>query len=231
MPPHPFEEDPAEHRGGRGGVRGREGQGRRAVRPAGRAGVEAEPAEPEHPRPQEHERDVGGVVRLVGEVALPPAEEHRPRQGRPPGRHVDHRPAGEVLHAPLVQEPLGVPGPVGQRAIDDQAEQDHEQQVGREPDPLGERAGDQGRRDDRELELEQGEDQERDRLGQVGMRRLAHAVEHEEGERVADQPLAADVLPERQAEPDEDPEQADDPQRDHALEHRRDHVLEATIPP
>ena len=57
------------------------------------------------------------------------------------------------------------------------------------------------------------------------MSRLADAVKHQEGQRIADH--TTDVVAERQAEADDDPDQADDAQRDHALKHRRDDVLEA----
>ena len=224
-PLHPVEEHPAEHRGGRGRVGRRERQRRRAGGRHRRAGVEAEPAEPEHAGAENHERDVGRVVALVGEMALPATQDHRSGQRREARRHVHHRPAGEVHHAPLVQDPVGMPRPVRQRRVDEQAEQDHEQQIGREPHPLGERARDQGRRDDRELELKHREDQQRNRRRQRGVSRFADAVEHEERQRIADH--AADVVAERQAEADHDPDKADDAQRDHALKHRRDDVLEA----
>ena len=100
-----------------------------------------------------------------------------------------------------------------------------EQQVAGEVDALGERPGDQRRRDDRELQLEQREQQQRDRRRQRRMRRAADAVEHEEGERVADQPVVA--VAEREAEADHHPQHRDDAERDDALEHRGDDVLEA----
>jgi hypothetical protein len=51
----------------------------------------------------------------------------------------------------------------------------------------------------------------------------ADVAEHEERRRVADH--AADVVAERQAEPDHDPENADDDHRHQTLQHRRDDVL------
>ena len=80
---------------------------------------------------------------FIGQVALATAQEYRAGQGRQPGRHVHDRAAGKVLHTPLEEDSLGMPGPVRQRTVNEQAEQDHEQKIGREPHPLGERSGDQ----------------------------------------------------------------------------------------
>ena len=163
---------------------------------------------------------------------LLPAQDHGSGQGRKARRHVDHGAAGKVLHAPLEEHSLGMPGPVRQRAVDQEAPQHQEQKICRKPHTLGERAGDQGRRDDRELELEHREDQQGNRqlerrfAGPQGDCPVTHIVEHEEGERVADQSPAADVVAERQPKAHEDPDQADHAQRDHALQHGRDNVLE-----
>ena len=56
----------------------------------------------------------------------------------------------------------------------------------------------------------------------------AHVREHEGRQRVADD--AVDAVAERQAEPDHDPQDADDRHRHEALEHRRDDVLRADHP-
>ena len=85
--------------------------------------VEAEPAEPEHARAEQHERDVGGHV-LAAVVEQPaPAEDERARQRGEARRHVDDGAAGEVEHAPLAQEAVGMPRPVRERAVDEQAEE------------------------------------------------------------------------------------------------------------
>ena len=222
---HPVPEHPAEHGRGRGGVRGGEGHGGRAVGPQGRAGVEAEPPEPEHARAEQHERDVGRGVGVVIDVALAAPEEEGPGEGGEAGRHVDDRAAREVLHAPLVQEALGVPGPVGQRRVDHQAEQDHEQQVGREPHPLRERAGDERGGDDRELELEEREHHQRHGGRELRVRGLGHPVEHEEGPGVAD--VAAERVAESDAEAADQPDERADAERNDALEHGGDDVLVA----
>ena len=147
----------------------------------------------------------------------------RAGQGGQPRGHVDDRAAGEVEHAPLPEEALRVPGPVRQRRVDEEREQRHEDQVGAEPHALGKRAGDQRRRDDRELQLEEREQQHRNRRRQARIRRVADAAEHQVGERVADDALEA--VAEGEAEPHRDPQHADHPERDEALEHRRDDVL------
>ena len=118
-----------------------------------------------------------------------------------------------------------MPRPVCQRGVNKQAEQDHEKKIRREPHPFRERARDQGRRDDRKLELKHREDQQRNRRRKRGMSRFADSIKHQERQRISDH--ATDVVAERQAESDHNPHQADDAQRDHALKHRRDDVLEA----
>ena len=85
-----------------------------------RAGVEAEPAEPEHAGAEQDERDVGRDVRSrLARWILRRPRTIAPARAAKPGRHVDDRAAGEVHHAPLVEEAVGVPGPVGQRAVDE----------------------------------------------------------------------------------------------------------------
>ena len=147
------------------------------------------------------------------------------RQRREARGHVHDRAAGEVEHAPLPQEALRMPRPMRQRAVDEDAEQADEHQIGREAHALGKRAGDQRRRDDGELQLKHREEDERDRRRQIGMRRAADASEHEVGPRVADE--AVEAVAEAEAEADDDPEQRDHAQRDEALKHRRDDVLGA----
>ena len=78
----------------------------------------------------------------------------------------------------LPQPALRVPCHVRERRVDEEAEQDHEEQVAREPDPLGEGPGDERRGDDRELQLEQREEQQRDGRREVrvcGARRRRRA--------------------------------------------------------
>ena len=185
--------------------------------------VEAEPSEPEHAGPEDHERNVGRHMRSDALVNLPAAEHHRADERGQAGGRVDDRPAGEVQHAPLAEEPVRVPGPVRERTVDEEAEQADERDVAPEPHALGERPGDQRRRDDGELQVEEREEHQRDGGRQRCVRAEADVLEHEERARIADD--AAEAVAEREAEADDHPEQADDDHRDQALEHRRDDVL------
>ena len=109
----------------------------------------------------------------------------------------------------LCRNPSGCQVQCASGAVDEQAEQAHEQQVAREPHPLGERAGDQRRRDDRELQLEQREERPAESSARdPGASRRRRAVNMKKVQRVADH--AVDAVAERQAEADHDPEQADD---------------------
>ena len=96
---------------------------------AGPLAASAEPAlkpnQPNHsmPVPSSTNGMLAGVVRLLRQVDLAAAEDHRAGQRREARRHVHDRAAREVEHAPLCEEALGVPGPVGQRRVDEQAEE------------------------------------------------------------------------------------------------------------
>ena len=61
---------------------------------------------------------------------------------------MNHNAAGKVHHAPLAEQALGVPSAVGQRTIDEEAEEHHEHQIGRELHTLGKGAGDERRGND-----------------------------------------------------------------------------------
>ena len=110
-----------------------------------------------------------------------------------------------------------------ERRVDEHAEQAHEQEIAREAHALRERPGDERRRDDRELQLKQREHHQRDRGCEIRMRLRAHAREHEKGEGVANQTV--DAVAKGQAEPDDDPQDADDGHRHETLQHRGDDVL------
>ena len=223
------EEDPGEGGGGRGGVGGEEGRDGEVVGGERAAGVEAEPAEPEQAGADEHVGDVGGRVALALGVVLALAECDGAGEGGDTGRHVDDGSAGEVEHAPLAEEAVRVPGPVADRGVDQEREEDHEEEVAGELDPLGEGAGDERRRDDGELHLEEGEEGEGDGRGEGGVGGAADAAEEGEGGGVADEAgaLAAEAVAEGEREADGDPEDGDDGHGDEALEHGRDDVLRA----
>ena len=99
-----------------------------------------------------------------------------------------------------------------------------EQDERAEPLPLGERAGDECGRDGREHQLEPGEEDERDRRRIHGAGLEADVHESREVE-TADETPAVDVRPEREAEPDQDPDDADDREPEEAVHDRRENVL------
>ena len=75
------------------------------------------PNQPNHsmPVPRITNGMLAGVCGSPACVRLAAAQHHRARQRREAGRHVHDRAAGEVEHAPLVQEAVRVPRPVRQR--------------------------------------------------------------------------------------------------------------------
>ena len=158
-----------------------------------------------------------------------PAEHHRAGQRRQPGRHVHDRPAGEIEHAHAVQKPVRVPRPVREGAIDEDAEQAQEEEIARKAHPFGKRSGDQRRRDDGELELKQREDHQGDRGRQIRMCGHADMGEHEVGGRTPDD--AMEAVAEGEAEPHDDPQDADHRHGHKALKHRRHDVPRADHPP
>ena len=82
--------------------------------------------------------------------------------------HVHDGSACEIKHAPLAQQPVGMPRHVRERRVDEQGEQHQEQDVSGEAHPLREPAGDERRRDDRELELEHREQRQRNGGRELG---------------------------------------------------------------
>ena len=63
---------------------------------------------------------------------------------------------GKIYYTPAKEKPLGMPCHVGQRTVDKEKEEHHEEQVCREAHPLGKRPRNERGRDDGELHLEQG---------------------------------------------------------------------------
>ena len=223
-PPEVAGEDPGD--GGRGGrgVGDDEGVGGKPVGGDGRTRVEPEPAKPQEPRTQDGHRHV---------VRLHPVAVHGPMaddQGDDERRHaradVDHRAAGEIERAELVQPAVGGPDPVRQRGVDQDRPQDGEQDKRPEPLALGEGAGDERRGDRREHHLE-GREQDERHGGRVDRARLqADPTEQREVE-PADQSEAVDVRPECEREPDDDPHDADQGQAEEAVHDGRQHILAA----
>ena len=98
-----------------------------------RTGVEAKPAQPQQRSTQD---DVGNVARFRL-LVLATAQEDGTHQRCDAGRGVYHDATGEVLYVHAGKETVGVPGPVRQRAIHEDAEQDHEYRVGRKAYAFG----------------------------------------------------------------------------------------------
>ena len=72
---------------------------------------------------------MGGHLDRAGDVTVTSTEHGRAGQRGKPGRHVDDRAAGEIEDAPLPEKAIGVPRPVRQRRIYEDAEQTDEHQV------------------------------------------------------------------------------------------------------
>lgn len=91
-----------------------------------------------------------------------------------------------------------MPCPVGQRAVDEDAEEHHEHHVCGEAHTLGEGAGDKGWCDDGELHLEEGVEGQRYGGRYLLVRLGADVAEHEELRRVADESRTGNVIAECQ---------------------------------
>ncbi len=212
---NPLHNHPAQggDHGGQDGVQ--QGHGGDLVGGVGRAGVEADPAH------QQQGGADGGVDEVVGrhvlaaEAAARSHEQHAD-QARDAGIDVHHRAAGEVEHAGRPQE-TAAPDPVGDRAIDQDVPERHEQQEARELHPLGEGAGDQGRGDDGEGQLVAEEQELRQALGQAVGRVRPHAVQKDRIE-AADEGLQGfGRHAEGQGVADDEPEHGDDGRDGHLL--------------
>ena len=137
---------------------------------------------------------------------------------------MDDRAAGEVERAGLEQPAVDRPDPVRDRRVDEDRPEDREEDERAESLALGEGARDERGRDGREHHLEPGEEDEGDRDG-VDRARLESDVRESDVVEAADQAQAPDISPEREAEPDEDPHDADEGQAEEAVHDRREDVL------
>ena len=131
------------------------------------ARVEAEPAEPQDQHAEAEQRHVVARDRprlAVGAVLAAARAEQQQRGERAGGAdQVDHRRAGEVLHAELRGEPAAAEDPVGADRVDERREDDRVDDVDAELDALERRAPDDRQRDGAEDELEEPERLDRDR--------------------------------------------------------------------
>src|SRR5208283_3279746 len=111
---------------------------RNTVDRVGVPGIEAEPAKPEdgHPNPCQME-----ILRFIAHV--PASKVQHTREGAHSRDRVDHDPAPEVEHAPLLEE-APAPHHVRHRVVDEELPADEEDEVGTELDPVRE-----GPRDER----------------------------------------------------------------------------------
>ena len=112
-----------------------------AVALAASADPALKPNHPNHsmPVPRMTNGMCAGTWALAGEMALPAAEDERAGQRGQPRRHVHDGAAGEIEHAPLPEEAVGVPRPMRQRRVDEEREQRDEQQVGARSEPAPQR--------------------------------------------------------------------------------------------
>ena len=144
------------------------------------------------------------------------------RQGGEAGDVVDHDAAGEVPHAPLLQE-ASAPYHVHEREVNEGQPRGQEQHVGLERDAVGEGARDQGRRDDGKHHLKGDEDHRRD--GVIGRRRVQGYAAQTGIVEIADD--AMPVAAEAQRIAVEIPNHGGPAHRDKTLDHDGQDVLAA----
>ena len=185
------------------------------------AGIEAKPSQPEHGSAKHH---IGNVGRCIAVFTLhAPPQKECACQCCHTRRGMHHNAARKVHYAPLAEQPLGVPCAVRQGAIDEQAKQNHEHEIGGELHPLGKGARNERRRNDGKLHLKQGKQCQRYGGCQGCISFGSYALEHEEVEGVAYH--AAYVAAKTQTEADHDPHHAHHAHGDEALQYGGDHIL------
>ena len=197
----PAQEHPGHHCRRRRDEGDDEGVGRNAVRTERAACIKAKPAEPEQRRAQEHERDVVRLHRVFA-VASALSVEQRRHKSRSARVDVHDRSTGEVERAVLEQPAAVSPDPVGDRRIDDERPDRHEEQERAKLRPFREGARDERRRDDGERHLKDHEHQVWNRRG-IRPWFLADILQTKVV-KIADEPSAR-VRPEGQRIADDDP--------------------------
>jgi len=159
---------------------------------------------------------MGAVVELVGAVAAALAEHQGVGQGGGAGGDMDGGSAGEVEAAELEDPAAGVPGPAGDRVIDDGGPDEHEDEGGQHTAALCGSADGEGDGDAGEHALVDGEHQVGDLCGadgggaeDVAEADVVHIADVRagglgEGQRVApEEPLEGDDGRGHDGEPDE----------------------------
>ena len=125
--------------------------------------------------------------------------------------------AGEVFNAHHRQDAVWMPRPVRQRRVDENRKQRHEHEESRKMNAFCKRPGNQRGRDNREFHLEQSVKNQRNRQRQPAnsVRADSNAFKHEKRSRVADDSVK--VRPEREAERNDNPQDADKSNANDAL--------------
>ena len=156
------ENHPRDHGDGSSGVSVEKRQDGNPVGGQRAAAIESEPSEPQHGCPEKHKRHIGRLGTGGGRAT---AKEQGPGESSHTRGRMYHYPSGEVMDMHQGEEPLGMPGAMGQRTVDKDDPENHEEQVARETHSLGKRASDERRGDDGKLHLEQGEQRQGNRGG------------------------------------------------------------------
>ncbi len=224
----PFHDEPATHSRRRGDVGVDERLGGDGIGPQGGAGVEPEPAEPQDAGAEQSQGERVRRHGLTGPT-LALAQNHNQRQRGDTRIDVHDRSASEVECAPLKQPSSWTEDPVGHYRVDDHRPDPEEQNPCGELQAVSGCAGDQGRSDHREHHLEGHEGH-----GGNGQRPIAEAGDLGEiGEaEVVERPdePAADVLTEGQAESEDHPQHADEPEAEEVLHEHAEDILRTHHP-
>lgn len=143
----------------------------------GRATVESEPAEPEEDGAESDERDVVGTE-VEHHLLLASTENHGVGKCRHTRGNFDGTTSGVVEHSPLEGPSVGIPHPVGNRAVHDGGPAEDENHCRHDAAALGDGTHDNGSGNGGELQLVEGVQQ----IGNqdTALRRVAQGVHETE---------------------------------------------------
>jgi len=114
--------------------------------------IETIPSKEEHSSPQ---HDIRHMTRLLGSLeTLTRGKVDSTSQSRVTTGHVHHSTTSKIKHTPRVEKSLRMPCEMGNRSVDEDGEEEHEDQPGLELHTLSKGTRNQGRRDDGEFKLE-----------------------------------------------------------------------------